>query len=174
MKQIKAGFFLISNTTLDDPHFDKVVIYITEYNEKGAMGFVTNKLFPRAFNELAEFNHSKSFPLYEGGPVENESLYFLHRLPSAINEGSFIADGIYMGGNFNQAVQYINNNSNAAPGIKLFIGYCGWDPGQLEEELAEGSWLLCTAAADTVFTGDVAMLWNMLSEQNEQPGSSVL
>ena len=165
---IKPGTILISSTSLDDHNFDRVVIFITEYNEQGAMGFVFNKLFPRTFNELAEFKNSKSFPLYEGGPVENESLFFLHCQPNLIEDGTLIVDSIYLGGDFMQAVAKINEGILNESGIKLFIGYCGWDPGQLEEEVQEGSWLISDTKPQTVFIHPIGTLWENIYQLNKK------
>jgi putative transcriptional regulator len=162
--QIKAGNILISAPSLDDPNFDKVVIFLTEYNAKGAIGFVINAVFPRMFNELLEFKHSKAFQLYAGGPVEKDSLYFLHRRADLISEGICVTGNIYSGGNFKQAVECINNGSISINAIKLFIGYCGWDDNQLETEIEEGSWLVCNTDSAIVFRADIALLWEELYE----------
>ena len=137
---ITAGTFLSSLPSLDDTNFEQAVIFITEHNEKGAMGFVINKLFPRTLNELEEFRHCPPFPLYEGGPVEQEHLFFIHRRPDLIEDGSLISGSIYLGGNFKQAVSYINSRAITKKDIKIFVGYCGWDDDQLGEEIEEGSW----------------------------------
>ncbi|MBO9203903.1 MULTISPECIES: YqgE/AlgH family protein [Niastella] len=159
---LKAGSVLISAPALDDPYFDKVVIYITEYNEKGALGFVMNQVFERKFNELTEFRTSKPFLLYEGGPVEREKLYFIHRIPGTISEGTLVGDGVYYGGNFKQAVEYLNTASDAINHLRLFIGYSGWDANELEEEIKEGSWLPVQASATTLFQASEQSLWEEL------------
>jgi putative transcriptional regulator len=159
---IKAGSILISAPSLEDPYFDKVVIYITEYNDKGAMGFVMNQVYERTFNELTEYQNSKPFPLHEGGPVERENLYFIHRAPDAIKQGRPIADGVYMGGDFKQAVDYLNTAHDAESNLRLFIGYSGWDPNQVEEEIKEGSWLIVEASVTTVFQTAEESLWEVL------------
>ena len=164
---IQAGSVLISAPSLEDPYFDKVVIYITEHNEKGALGFVVNQVYERTFNELTEFRNSKSFPLYEGGPVEREKLFFIHRIPGSIGEGEPVADGVYMGGNFKQAVQYINTVNNAANNLRLFIGYSGWDANELEAELEEESWLLVQASVTTLFEASEQLLWEELYKRKE-------
>jgi putative transcriptional regulator len=164
MMHISPGKILISTPSLTDPNFDKVVIFIAEYNEKGALGFVINTLFPRTFNELTAYRHSPALPLYAGGPVEKESLFFMHRRPDLITGSTNIIESICLGGDFKQAVQYINDNTLPQSDIKLFIGYCGWDEGELEEEITEGSWLICSTPAQTVFAPHVAMLWEQLYE----------
>ena len=131
---------LISKPSMDDENLKGSVILITERNEEGAMGFVFNKLFHRSLNELAAFSYSRPFPLYDGGPVDKEHLFFVHRRPDLIEEGRHVVDSIYLGGNFRQAIARINDKTLSESDIRIFIGYCGWDRGQLEAEIEEGSW----------------------------------
>lgn len=134
------GKMLRSSALMDDPQFQSTVVFIAEHNENGALGFVVNKRFSRAFNELVEFRNSPPFPLYEGGPVDKEHLYFIHRCNNIIPGGTFIIDNIYLGGDFQKAVAHINNHQLTSRDIKICIGYCGWHTGELEAEIAEGSW----------------------------------
>ncbi len=149
--QITTGTILKSTPSTNDTNFEQAIIFIAEHNEKGAMGFVINKKNARALNELEEFKQSIAFPLYEGGPMDREHLYFIHRRPDVIEGGTLIAHSIYLGGNFKQAVDNLNNNTINAKDIKIFIGYCGWDFNQLEEEVAEGSWIIADVAEQSVF-----------------------
>lgn len=142
---ITPGTILASSPAMDDPFFEKAIVFITEYNDKGAMGFVINKLFPRTLNELVEFRHSKAFPLYDGGPVNREGLFFIHQRADLIQGGSLVTGNIYLGDNFEEAVRSINNKSLTENDIKLFIGYCGWDDKELDNEIAEGSWIIHTS-----------------------------
>jgi putative transcriptional regulator len=161
---ITAGSILISMPSIDDPNFEETVIFITECNEKGAMGFVLNKLFARTLNELEEFKNSKAIALYDGGPVEKDHLYFIHQRSDLIEDGTTIADAIYLGGNFKQAITHLNNKTIQEDDIKIFIGYCGWDPLQLEDEVREGSWLVVEASSQTIFSTQPTMLWNDIYE----------
>lgn len=164
---LTAGSILISAPSLQDPYFDKVVIYITEHNEKGALGFVMNQLFERRFNELTEFRTSQPFPLYAGGPVDREKLFFIHRIPGSIAAGTPVADGVYYGGDFKQAVQYINTASDAERNLRLFIGYSGWDAHELEAEIEEGSWLPVQASVTTLFEASEQSLWEELYKRKD-------
>jgi len=164
---LQPGSILISAPLLDDPNFEKVVIFIAEHNEKGALGFVVNQLFSRRFNELIEFRHCAAFPLFEGGPVETESLYFIHQRPDLIENSLPVVGAVCLGGNFKQAVAYMNDASLAETEIKLFIGYCGWDDQQLEEEIAEGSWLLADATVEIIFFVDTDILWEELYKRKQ-------
>jgi putative transcriptional regulator len=146
-----TGKFISSTPALDDTDFEKAIIFIIENNEKGATGFIINKLFHRTLNELAEFQLSIPFPLYAGGPVAEDGVFMLHRRPDVIEGGKPIADPIYLGGNIQQAIVAINQHIINENDIKLFIGYCGWDDGQLKEELEEGSWLPLDEVVEKIF-----------------------
>lgn len=131
---------LKGTAALNDTFFEGALVLITEHNNKGAAGFVINRPFARRLNELEEFKHSPAFPLYDGGPVGREQLYFIHRRPDIIPGGQAISNGVYFAGDFTETIKAINNKSLTETDIKLFIGYCGWDSGELEAEIAEGSW----------------------------------
>jgi putative transcriptional regulator len=149
--QIKTGILLTGTLLLDDPNFDSAVIFITEYNAKGATGIVVNKLFGRTLNDLEEFKDSLPFPLYDGGPMDREHLFFIHRRPDVITGGTPVTDTIYFGGNFQQAIAHMNDRSILQHEIKIFVGYCGWDFNQLEEEVEERSWIVWNADIEKIF-----------------------
>lgn len=161
---IQPGTIIISAPALADPHFEKAVIIITEHNENGATGFVINKPFHRKFNELTEFIHSKPFTLYTGGPVDTENLFVLHQQIDLIPGSKHLFGNIYIGGDFQQAVRFINDGSIKSDDIKLFIGYCGWDAGELEAEIAEGSWLVTEKEGSIVFDND-GVEWEQLLKE---------
>ena len=148
---LTTGTILKSTPSTNDANFEQAIIFIAEHNEKGAMGFVINKKFARALNELEEFKQSITFPLYNGGPMDKEHLYFVHRRPDLIEGGTLIANSIYLGGNFKQAVAQLNSTTISEADIKIFIGYCGWEFNELEEEVAEGSWIITNADEQNIF-----------------------
>lgn len=149
---LQAGLFIQSTSALNETLFANVTILITEHNAGGAVGFIINKPHGRSLNHLDEFRHSPYFPLYDGGPVDKEHLFFLHKRPDLIEEGTPVGRSIYSGGNFQQAVTAINNKRLSVADIKVFVGYCGWDGGELETEIEEGSWMITEGIADAVFT----------------------
>lgn len=161
--KLQAGSIIISKPPLNDTNFEKTAIVISEYNEKGAIGYVFNQLFPRSFNELEEFKHSIPVPLYAGGPVQTDKLYFMHCRPDLVEGGDRIAGNVYMGGDFKKAVELLNNGQLSIHEVRLFIGYCGWNAHELEDEISEGSWQLTTAPVELVFsTASMALLWDEL------------
>lgn len=148
---LRAGKILISSELMEDPVFKNAILYITEYNDKGAVAFIINQIFERRLNELVEFSGSPAFPLYNGGPVDKEHLFFIHSRPDLIAGGEKITDAIYWGGDFKKAIGHINNKTLTATGIKIFIGYCGWGAGELEAEIEEGSWKISESNIGIVF-----------------------
>ena len=142
MSDLKAGLYINSTDALIGSFFEHTTILLVQHNEAGSLGFVTNKSFEKSLHELIEFNHSKPFPLMDGGPVDRDHLFVLHKRPDLIEGGEQIPNGLYLGGNMKQVIEAINTKSANKQEIQLFIGYCGWDVGELEAELEEGSWTL--------------------------------
>ncbi|RYY39983.1 MAG: YqgE/AlgH family protein [Chitinophagaceae bacterium] len=147
---LRAGVMLTS-LQHDGSIFDDALLYLVAYDESGAVGVIVNKPYGRALNELHEFRHSPSWPLYNGGPVAHEELFFLHRRPDLIADGASAGDGLQWGGRFSDAVRGINNGALTTADVKLFVGYCGWDAGDLEAEVASGAWQLSEANGNTIF-----------------------
>jgi putative transcriptional regulator len=140
MRDLKAGIYVKSTAALIGSFFEDTTILLVEHNQAGSTGFVTNKPFDKSLHELIEFNHSKPFPLMDGGPVDRAHLFVLHNRPDLIDGGKQLNNGLYLGGHMEQVIEAINTGSANNQEIQLFIGYCGWDVGELEAELEEGSW----------------------------------
>jgi putative transcriptional regulator len=163
---ISPGAILISSPALQDANFEKAVVVIAEHNEKGALGFVVNKLFPRRLNELIEFINAKPFALYGGGPVDTENIFMLHRRNDIIEGSTPLFGNVYMGGDFKQALQHINDGSINCNDIKLFIGYCGWGDKELKAEIEEGSWIVLKGGEEIVFD-EREMVWEKLLDKSK-------
>lgn len=138
---LKAGSILKSTPLLDHTVFEGVYILIVEYNEKGAVGFILNKPYDRSLHHLEAFRHLPHFELYNGGPVDHKHLYFIHQRPDLIDDGIQIDQQIYWGGNFSRVVEGIEKGTLTNKDVKIFVGYCGWEKGELEAEIEEGSWV---------------------------------
>ncbi len=140
MKNLKAGMYIKSTDALNGSIFENTTILLVNHNQEGSIGFVTNKPSHKSLHELLEFNYSKPFLLLDGGPVDREHLFVLHKRPDLIDGGEQITNDLYLGGNMGQVIQAINNKDANEQEIQLYIGYCGWDEGELEAEIKEGSW----------------------------------
>jgi len=142
MRNLKAGIYIKSTDALIGSFFENTTILLVEHNEEGSLGFVINKSLERSLHELVEFKHAKPFPLMDGGPVDREHLFVLHKRPDLIEGGKKVNNGYYLGGNLDQVIEAINSGSANKDEIQLYIGYCGWDVGELEAEVEEGSWTI--------------------------------
>lgn len=140
--ELKAEFYIKSTDALIGSFFENTTIVIVEHNEEGSTGFVINKPFEKSLNDLIEFNHCKPFPMMDGGPVDRDHLFVLHKRPDLIEGGKEVSNGFYLGGNMDQVAEAINTHAANKEDIQLYIGYCGWDPGELEAEVEEGSWIM--------------------------------
>lgn len=136
-----AGKVISSTEQLKGTSFEGATIIIAEHNDDGALGFIINQQSGRRLNELTEFASGPPVPLFIGGPVDQEHLYFIHQRHDLIEDSILISDNYYLGGNFKQAIEHINNQRLSTGEIKIFLGYCGWNSGELEAEIEEGSWM---------------------------------
>jgi putative transcriptional regulator len=142
MRDLKAGLYIKSTASLNGSFFEQTTILLAKHNEAGSIGFVTNKPLGKSLHELIEFSHAKPIPLMDGGPVDRDHLFVLHKLPELIEGGEHVYNDLYLGGNLEQVIEAINNKNVNQQEIQLFIGYCGWDVGELEAEIQEGSWTI--------------------------------
>jgi putative transcriptional regulator len=137
---ILTGKVIRSTSFLNETYFENTSVLITEHNKKGAIGFVTNRPFGRSLSELEEFKTVKKWPLFEGGPVDQEHIFILHRSPDLIQNGKEVYKGTYAGGDMKDVVHAIQHDLISEDHLILFIGYCGWNQDELEKEIEEGSW----------------------------------
>lgn len=153
------GILLIAEPFLKDPNFSRTVIFICDHQEQGSFGFVLNRAFGHTLDELMHNVDDLKIPVYLGGPVQMDTIHFLHQYPEKI-EGSYeILNGIYWGGDFETAVELLRSGEIDLHSIRFFIGYSGWSEGQLDEELSQKSWLTATATRKLVFHEKVEDIW---------------
>lgn len=157
--KIKSGRILLSNPFLKDPNFVRTVLVLCEYDKNGAVGFVLNKLYNKNLNQLIDLTTENSFPVFTGGPVATDTLFFLHQRPDIISNGEHITDNIYWGGNYEETLANINAGNLLPNDIKFCLGYSGWSGGQLEFEMDEKSWIVTNATNAVVFNKDIVSLW---------------
>jgi putative transcriptional regulator len=98
-------------------------------------------------------------PVYYGGPVQKDSIHFLHQCPELIPDSMEVIKGIYWGGNFEAVAALIKNNQIELSKIRFFLGYSGWGDGQLTDEMDKNSWLTVNATPGLVFHKQVDEIW---------------
>ncbi len=144
MIQLKPnkGKLLIAEPSLTgDVSFNRSVVLLAEHNDEGSVGFILNKPLEYQINDLVN-EIVIPFQVYNGGPVEQDNLYFIHKVPHLIDNSIEISDGIYWGGNFDTTVNLINEKIISEDDIRFFLGYSGWSSLQLDEELSSKTWIV--------------------------------
>lgn len=138
----KKGHLLIAEpSTLGDVSFNRSVVLLAEHNDEGSIGFILNKPLNYTINDLLP-EIEASFKIYNGGPVEQDNLYFIHNIPEIIPNSVEISNGIYWGGDFETTKQLINTGEINKNNIRFFLGYSGWSINQLEMEMQENAWIV--------------------------------
>lgn len=159
MAELDKGILLISDPFLKDPNFIRTVILLCEHQFEGSFGFVLNKTFDQELGDLITHAEGIRFPVYEGGPVQKDTLHFLHQCPDLIPGGIEVTDGIYWGGDFDDVLSLLKENKLGKNDIRFFLGYSGWSEGQLSTELKEKSWITREASRPLVFNLNTPQLW---------------
>ncbi len=124
-----------------DVSFNRSVVLLAEHNAEGSVGFILNKPLDYDISDLVE-EINVPFQVYHGGPVEQDNLYFIHKVPHLIQNSVEISDGIYWGGDFDKTIELINNRVIDQKDIRFFLGYSGWASLQLDQELDSKSWIV--------------------------------
>jgi putative transcriptional regulator len=159
MMQPAPGILLIADPFLKDPNFKRTVVFMCEHQDEGSFGFVLNREYDHKLNELVNSADDLVLPVYYGGPVQMDTIHFLHQYPDEIPGGTEVSNGLYWGGDFEMALQLLRNGDADSNKIRFFIGYSGWGEGQLNDELKEKSWLLAKATRKIVFHKDINEIW---------------
>jgi putative transcriptional regulator len=155
-----AGKLLISEPFLIDPNFKRSVILLAEHNEEGTLGFILNQPSSLLLKDLIPDLWEANYPVFIGGPVEVDTIHFIHRCYDKLNSGEEIANGIYWGGNFETLKILVNNNSISANEVRFFLGYSGWGAQQLKEEIDANTWIVSAKFhQDVVFSHNEDELW---------------
>jgi putative transcriptional regulator len=157
---ITKGQLLIADPSIiGDVSFNRSVILIADYNSEGAVGFILNKPLKYSINDLIP-SINAAFDVYNGGPVEQDNLYFIHNIPNLIPNSYEIADGIYWGGDFDLTQKLINLGLISKNNIRFFLGYTGWSSNQLEDEIHLKSWVLSQNNYDSaIISKAIRSLW---------------
>ncbi|HRI26057.1 MAG TPA: YqgE/AlgH family protein [Ferruginibacter sp.] len=153
------GILLIADPFLKDPNFLRTVVFLCEHRQQGSFGLVLNKQIEQTLDQLIAELEGFRFPVYYGGPVQMNTLHFIHQYPDLIPDSVKVSDGIYWGGNFESLTALIKNNHISESRIKFFVGYSGWGDGQLSAEMEEKSWLTVQATQNLVFATPHDDIW---------------
>ena len=162
-----VGMFLIAAPKMRDPRFQQSVILLVEHSEEGSLGFIVNRrtemtvadAFPEL--DLDDLAHS----LYFGGPVQPSRIMYVYS-DSDLSAEQKVMRGVYWGADYEDLKDILRKKDENA--LRIFFGYSGWGPGQLEFELSLDDWQLLPASTDHIFSPDSENLWRILNRK--KPG----
>lgn len=157
-KPNKGKLLVAEPSILNDNEFNRSVILITEHDETGTVGFILNKPSKFFLKDLVpelDSNHT----VYIGGPVSEDNLYFVHRVPDLIPNSVEIENGIFWGGDFEAVQNLLNNDVISKNDIRFFLGYSGWSENQLIDEMKQTSWFVKENVYENIFTIHPNSFW---------------
>ena len=160
------GKVLISEPFLSDEMFGRSVILLVDHSTDGTMGLVLNKPLPLSLNDvLKEFKDINNIPIYKGGPLSTDTLFYLHTLKD-VEDSLQIGKGVYLNGDFDAIRRYILQGNDIDGKIRFFLGYSGWEHDQLCQEIEENTWLIgSTGISSLMDEKGSAELWkNVLGQ----------
>ena len=155
-----TGMLLIAEPFLKDPNFMRTVVLMCRHEaEEGSFGFVLNKPFHQTLDELVPGLEGHALPVYTGGPVQMDTLHYIHQYPDLPGDSQRIGEDIYWGGDFELLKSMIRSGEVSPEKIRFFLGYSGWGKGQLETEMGEKTWLTVAATRRIVFETTEMETW---------------
>lgn len=159
------GKILISEPFLRDATFGRSVVLLIDHTEEGSMGLIINKQLPIFVNDIIkEFKYIEDIPLYKGGPIATDTLFYLHTLAD-ISGAISISKGLFLNGDFEEIKRYILQGNQIDRYIRFFLGYSGWESEQLSTELRENTWLVSKEENAYLMNGDTKDMWKQALEK---------
>ncbi|PSW18578.1 YqgE/AlgH family protein [Photobacterium sanctipauli] len=164
-----TNHFLVAMPSMQDPNFKGSVVYICEHNDEGAMGIVINLPIEISVGNMleqieierdlpVEDPSSLEQPVFNGGPVSSDRGFVLHNRIKNFSSSIDITDDVSV--TTSKDILSLLGTHEAPDNFLVALGYAGWDAGQLEQELAENSWLTTEANPDVVFNTPVNERWH--------------
>jgi putative transcriptional regulator len=159
---VKSGQVLLAEPFMLDPYFHRAVVLLCEHHDQGSIGFILNKTIDMKVNDLIPDFPQFDAEVFYGGPVQTDTLHYVHNVGDLLDESVQVADGVWWGGDFDKLKFLISSELIAPANIRFFVGYSGWSGGQLGDELETGSWVMADMDANYVFKTKYAQLWSQV------------
>ena len=156
---IKSGQVLIAVPFMHDPYFKRTVVLLCEHHKEGTVGFILNKNIDMKINDLMSDFPDFEADVFYGGPVQTDTLHYVHNQGDILDESVKIADGVWWGGDFEKLKVLISQELIKPADIRFFVGYTGWSSGQLKDEVKTGDWVPGEMNANYIFKFKPTRLW---------------
>ncbi len=159
-KVASPGRILISEPFLSDTYFKRAVVLLTEHSDEGSVGFVLNKPVDLHIQDVIQDFPEVDTGISIGGPVNTNTVHFVHTLGEFIPESVHVYANIYWGGDFDTLKSLIIAGKVGVKQVRFFLGYSGWAPKQLEGEIGENAWLVGELDPAMIMESDQINFWN--------------
>ncbi len=156
----EKGTVLISEPFLSDTYFRRSVVYLTENGKEGSIGFVLNKALEMRVSDVIEDFPEGDFLVSLGGPVSTDTIHYLHTMGDLIPGSILVKDGIFWGGDFDEIKKLAKERQIKKDSLRFFLGYSGWSPGQLDDEMKENAWLIGDIPSGLIMEAKDSGFWN--------------
>lgn len=160
-RELSKGKFLVAGRGLGDPRFRETVVLLISYDSDGAMGLIINRpttlSLSEAFPDNGKFRNRKD-TVYVGGPVGVNRMMLLIRSRTRPEQSSHVINGVYASWS-REVLDRLVDSGRKGKQFHVYIGYAGWAPGQLEQEVSRGDWHITDADAKTIFDRNAAEIW---------------
>lgn len=160
--EIKNGIILLAEPFMLDPNFRRAAVLLCEHSPEGSLGFIMNRPTDRRIDELIEDFPEFNSNAFWGGPVQTDTIHYVHNVGNLLEDSIKIADGVFWGGDFDKLRFLVDSGLITPSNIRFFMGYAGWDEGQLMDEMATGSWVPADMHPNYVFKSKPEMLWQQV------------
>ena len=140
--KLDSGNLLVSEPFLSDDYFSRSVVFLCDHTKEGSFGFVLNKFVDTKISEFVEDFPDLDTRISIGGPVDMSNLFYIHSFGDLVKDCVKTSNGLFVGGSFNDVKRILNEDHSKIKQIRFFIGYSGWDIGQLASEVDAKSWIV--------------------------------
>jgi len=165
MKKVKSGSILISEPFMGDPNFERTVVLICRHDEDGTFGLVLNRKSNLKLSDVLDiFQQSGDMELNIGGPMQYNTLHYIHQVEQ-LEESIPLSDSVYWGGDYEQLKELLGSGLISSEDIRFFLGYSGWSPGQLQEEIDKKTWIINNSTTNKLFDFDQDTLWREILKE---------
>jgi putative transcriptional regulator len=166
---LERGKVLVAEPFMADHYFKRSVVLLLEHNFEGTVGMILNNSLDITLDQLITHFTVSEIPVYLGGPVQPQSLFYIHSRPDLIPESLPVAKSIYWSGDFEAVKEKLQLGQISSKEIRFFLGYSGWGKEQLNKEIAENSWFVQDISNKYVFGVNTKTLWKEIMENAEPP-----
>lgn len=160
--EVTKGKVLLAEPFMLDSNFKRAAILLCDHSEEGSFGFIMNRPLNIRVDELIEDFPEFNAEVFLGGPVQQDTIHYIHNVGDLLDDSVKVIDGVYWGGDFNKLKFLITSQLIEPHNIRFFVGYSGWSEGQLVDEMVYGSWVVADMDANYLFKSKPSYLWQQV------------